>query len=141
MSTMNAADHHDDTTETQTKSSRTKPSDTLRRSQACLARRKRKLRCDARKPSCTRSEKAWLAYNPGDDGTGSSTPPCEYDTSLLARIFKRSNSDDELTSSSSMSRQRDTAQEEQNEQLWEENEQLRAHIWYLPRQLQQNEDI
>lgn len=40
-----------------------------------------------------------------------------------------------------MSRQRDTAQEEQNEQLWEENEKLRAHIWYLPRQLQQNEDI
>ncbi|CCF52361.1 hypothetical protein NDA11_006387 [Ustilago hordei] len=85
--------------------------------------------------------KAWLAYHPGDDGAGSSTAPCEYDTSLLARIFKRSNSDVELTSSSSMSRQRDTAQEEQNEQLWEENEKLRAHIWYLPRQLQQNEDI
>lgn len=146
-----SADHHDDATGTQTKPSRSRPSDTLRRSQACLACRKRKLRCDARKPTCSRCEKAWLAYHPSEDGASSSTPPpCEYDTPLLARFFKRSSSSDtsntpsaaiaaaaSSSSQASGSRTRDIVHEGQNEQLWEENEQLRGQVSYLQRQLQQ----
>ncbi|SPO27167.1 uncharacterized protein UTRI_10629_B [Ustilago trichophora] len=132
-------DHHDDTTEQHSKGSKAKPSDTLRRSQACLACRKRKLRCDAKKPTCTRCEKAWLAYHPAADASGAfkaSPPPCEYDTSLLAKIFKKGGSSDPPTASTSSQpsvfRARDTTQEEQ---LVEENEQLRAQISYLQGQL------
>ncbi|SPO27512.1 uncharacterized protein UTRI_10629 [Ustilago trichophora] len=134
-------DHHDDTSGQHSKGSKAKPSDTLRRSQACLACRKRKLRCDAKKPTCTRCEKAWLAYHPAADASGSSKaspPPCEYDTSLLAKIFKKGGSSDPPTASStsepSAFRYRDT-----EEQLVEENEQLRAQISYLQGQLRRDD--
>ncbi len=134
LSQRRHSDNNDDNTESQTKSgSRAKPSETLRRSQACLACRKRKLRCDAKKPTCTRCEKAWLSYHPSaGDASQSAPPPCEYDTSLLAKIFKRSGSSDPPATTSSQpsgsgSRYRDTAApEEHHDQLLEANEHLRA---------------
>nr|CDI53139.1 putative protein [Melanopsichium pennsylvanicum 4] len=131
------ADNNDENPEFSTKGSKAKSSDTLRRSQACLACRKRKLRCDAKKPTCTRCEKAWLAYHPEADASSSakaSPPPCEYDASLLTKIFKRGGSNDPPTTISSQpcgSRQR----LRHEDQLTEENEQLRAQISQLQRQL------
>ncbi|KAI3476465.1 hypothetical protein L1887_61963 [Cichorium endivia] len=130
------------------RSNRMRPSDTLRRSQACLACRKRKLRCDARKPTCTRCEKAWLAYydtNRVNDPSQLIPPPCEYDTSLLAKIFQGNTPADGAqgaSSSSSHSRARDSTYPEQSEksaQLQQENEQLRSQIARLERRLTQVE--
>ncbi|ETS59669.1 hypothetical protein PaG_06601 [Moesziomyces aphidis] len=143
-----ARDEHSDTTSTHPRSNRMRPSDTLRRSQACLACRKRKLRCDARKPTCTRCEKAWLAYydtNRVNDPSQLIPPPCEYDTSLLAKIFQGNTPADGAqgaSSSSSHSRARDSTYPEQSEnsaQLQQENEQLRSQITRLERRLTQVE--
>lgn len=139
--------NNDDTSDSLTKSSKAKSSDSLRRSQACLACRKRKLRCDARKPTCTRCEKAWLAYHPLADVGESSTerpPPCEYDTSLLAKIFKKSSSEDGNQASSlrpSTSHRREASQSTHDEQLFEQNQQLRAQLSHLQQQLRRDEGV
>lgn len=137
---------HDDSSHPPTKSSKAKASETLRRSQACLACRKRKLRCDAKKPTCTRCENVWLAYQPStDEASSSSAPPCEYDTSILAKIFKIGSPGDAprlaTSPSTSVIRYRDTIEESQEEQLWRENESLRAQIVQLQQQLRHGGNI
>ncbi|SJX62432.1 uncharacterized protein SRS1_13281 [Sporisorium reilianum f. sp. reilianum] len=145
--THDSAESHDDTSDAIARASKSKPSDTLRRSQACLACRKRKLRCDAKKPTCTRCEKAWLAYHPAADADVSTSvgpPPCEYDTSLLAKIFKTTSPDPGPHASSSSAvatRPRDAGEGAQSEQLLEENEQLRARILFLQDRLRQADSV
>ncbi|GAC93137.1 potential fungal zinc cluster transcription factor [Pseudozyma hubeiensis SY62] len=136
----------DDARESLARASKAKGPDSLRRSQACLACRKRKLRCDAKKPTCTRCEKAWLAYHSASNEASSSSsvaPPCEYDTSILARIFKRSSPEDSTHASISQQSpfvgHRDADVTRDNRLT--DNEQLRAQISRLQEQLRRSEAI
>ncbi|KAJ9480183.1 putative fungal zinc cluster transcription factor [Pseudozyma hubeiensis] len=141
-----SAHTRDDAPDSLARASKARASDSLRRSQACLACRKRKLRCDAKKPTCTRCEKAWFAYHSASNEASSSSsvaPPCEYDTSILARIFKRSSPEDTAHASTSQPTPfvgRRDAEVTRDSQLTD-NEQLRAQISRLQEQLQRSETI
>lgn len=113
-----------------------KAPDSLRRSQACLACRKRKLRCDAKKPTCSRCETAWRAFGSGSQQSSAAPPPCEYDVSLFSKMFKRTTTPESSSTASDPTLQRaSTSRLEQRNitqnMLQVDNQKLRARISLL----------